>query len=110
MLSDSSIQFCFEISFLTLLESRDSFLEQMKQQTHEISNGDVKHSLAILNGIQNRPEGEENNDEPNNHLNWYNDGATMNRIETAIDIFVALIKENANNVGGDARLGFDSNN
>lgn len=43
MLSDSSIQFCFEISFLTLLESRDSFLEQMKQQTHEISNGDVKH-------------------------------------------------------------------
>jgi ankyrin repeat protein len=101
MVSDSSIQFGFEISFLTLLESSDSFLEQMKQQTHEISNGDVKHSLAILNGIQNRPEGEKNNDEPNNHLNWYNDGATLHRIETAIDIFVALIKENANNVGGD---------
>ncbi len=99
MVSNSSIQFGFEISFWTLLKSGDSFLEQMKQQTHEISNGDVTQPLPI--GIQNRPEGKESNDEPNNHFNWYDDDATLNRIGTAIDVFVALTKENANNVGGD---------
>jgi hypothetical protein len=106
MVSNSSIQFGFEISFWTLFNSRDSCLEQMKQQTHEISNGrDVTQSLANVIGTRNRPEGEENNDKPNNHY-WYDDDATLNRIEKAINVFVELIKENANNVSDDESFAF----